>query len=151
MFCKADGWMKNSNCLQQCDCHLDSRNTLSSSDTQGPEQSTLAAVHRASPLQEESPSPVRRGEMSEDEQEARSVKYHETYKIARLSSGHLAVFDYDFQLVGITDPLAFPFDIPARFHDPKTHYPAHEYATKSTPKSSARTPQPATPQLLDLL
>jgi hypothetical protein len=91
------------------------------------------------------------GEMSEDEQEARSVKYHETYKIARLSSGHLAVFDYDFQLVGITDPLAFPFDIPARFHEPKTHYPAHEYATKSKPKSSARTPKPSTNQLLDLI
>ncbi len=26
MFCRADGWMKNSNCTIWCDCHLDERN-----------------------------------------------------------------------------------------------------------------------------
>lgn len=80
--------------------------------------------------------------MVEDEQEARSVKYWDTYKVARLSSGRFAVFDYEYEIVGIFDALSFDVPPPREYHyEPRP--------VKKSPKSSS--PKPSTDQLLDLI
>lgn len=83
--------------------------------------------------------------MTEEEQEALSVKYWATYKIARLTSGRLALFDYDYKLVGTYDTFEQMGLVEG------TIPPAPEYIQSSPAEPRKKKSSPSKPDTSDLL